>query len=312
MTAAALDVALGGALAGHTYPAHGMGGMDGMETVGGLGPPWVQLVLPAVALTAYGYGVLRLAVRGDRWPLARTGWYGAGVLALLIAVRQPPLGIGDFSSHVLQHLLLAMLAPLCLALAAPVTLALRTLRPAGRRLVLALLHSRVARLATLAPVVLALDVGGMYLYYLTPLFSQAHEHEWLHVLVHAHMFGAGCLLSWYVVGRDPMPARPSTRRRLVVLFVAAASHDLLAKLMYAHALPADGGSAESVRAGAQLMFYGGDLIEVLLAVALMTQWYARGGRQLRHENRRAATAGYAAARRTDIAAQRSVSASAAP
>ena len=45
---------------------------------------------------------------------------------------------------------------------------------------------------------------------------------------------------------------------------------------------AAGGSPEAVRTGAQLMFYGGDVIDLALAVVLLAGWYARGGRRLRH------------------------------
>ena len=93
------------------------------------------------------------------------------------------------------------------------------------------------------------------------------------------MFLAGGLLSWYLAGRDPMPSRPSIRTSLIVLFFAAGSHDLLAKLMYAHLLPHGGGTAAQIHTGAQIMFYGGDAIELALAVAMLVPWYARTGRQ---------------------------------
>jgi putative membrane protein len=242
------------------------------------------LLLPAAA--AYGYAVWRLARRGDRWPVSRTLSAASGLAVLTAALVPPLVDTMDFPIHVAQHLLLAMLAPLLLALSAPVTLALRTLPLRARRRLLSVVQSRAARVVTLSPVVLVLETGGMYAYYLTPLYGYSHAHPWIHVAIHAHMFLAGCLFSWYVIGRDPMPNRPGTRHALIVLFVAAAAHDLLAKLMYAHLLPHGAGSAPHVRAGAQLMFYGGDCIDVLLAVALMLSWYARGGRQLRHAARR--------------------------
>jgi putative membrane protein len=231
-------------------------------------------------------GVVAFRRRGNRWPLSRSiaalGGFGSLAAALL-----PPLGGSDyFPAHVAQHLALTMLAPLLLALSAPVTLALRTLSPAPHRLLLDVVHSRVAGLLAFAPVVLALQVGGAYAYYLTGLFEAAEQRPWLHVAVHLHLFAAGCLLSWYLIGRDPMPARAGVPIRLVVLLVAAAGHDVLAKLMYARLLPSGGGSAAELRAGAQLMFYGGDAIEVALAVALLLPWYARGGRRLAHERRR--------------------------
>jgi putative membrane protein len=174
-------------------------------------------------------------------------------------------------------------------LARPVTLALRVLAPAERRRLVGVLHGPGARFLALAPVVLTLDVGGMYAFYLTPLFALSHAHPWLQLLVHAHMFAAGCLLSWYVLARDPMPRRASTTHRMVMLGLAAGAHDVLAKLMYAHVLPHDAGSPAEVRAGAQLMFYGGDLVELLLAGAVMWQWYLRSSRQLRREARQSQT-----------------------
>jgi putative membrane protein len=128
----------------------------------------------------------------------------------------------------------------------------------------------------------------MYGYYLSPLFAATHAHPWLQLAVHTHMFLAGCLLSWYLIGRDPLPRRASTRTTLVVLLIAAGSHDLLSKLMYAHLLPHGGGTPAQLRAGAQLMFYGGDAIEIALSIAVMSAWYARGGRQLSHARRRGA------------------------
>jgi len=100
------------------------------------------------------------------------------------------------------------------------------------------------------------------------------------------MFLAGCLLSWYLVGPDPMTRRPGTRTALVVLLIAAAGHDILAKLLYAHQLPAAGGTLEQIQLGAQIMYYGGNIVELLLAAILMATWYSRGGRALRCEHRR--------------------------
>ncbi len=112
---------------------------------------------------------------------------------------------------------------------------------------------------------LVLEIGAMYLYYLTPLYMLAEHVGWLHPFVHVHMFLARCLLSWFLIGRDPLPTRPHTRTRLLVLFAAARCHDLMAKLMYAHLLPRGAGAPGSVELGAQFMFYGGDIVYLLLA-----------------------------------------------
>jgi putative membrane protein len=252
---------------------------------------WEQRLVPALLLpatAAYLAGVVRLRRRGDSWPWTRIGAAGFG-LACLIAVLLPPLAAGTtFPEHAVRHLLLALAAPLGFALSAPITLALRTFPHRPRRVVLIALHSRFARALMSAPVVLILDVGAMYALYLTPLYAAMHRHPWLNAALLVHFFLAGCLLSWYLVGSDPMPRRASIRTRIVVLFLTAGSHALLAKLLYAQLLPEHGGSPEQLRLGAQIMFYGGDLVELALAVALLSGWYARGGRRLRHEQRRQA------------------------
>jgi putative membrane protein len=224
--------------------------------------------------------------RGDRWPPARALAAAAGLGLVAVAVL-PPLAVAtSFRAEVARHLLTAMAAPVALALGAPVTLALRTLPTRGRRAVLGVLHGRPARLVTTAPAVLLVAVGGTWAYYATPLYPAAHHRPWLHAVVHVHLVLAGCLLTWYVAGRDPLPRRRSTRSALVVLLLATAGHDLLAKATYAGALPHHGGPAADVRRGAQLMFYGGDVVTLALAAAAMSAWYARTGRELRHARRR--------------------------
>jgi putative membrane protein len=243
-------------------------------------------VLPLlVAAAAYAVGVVVLQRRGVRWPVTRTVAAAAGLGALAVALL-PPLATHThvFAVHVAGHLLLAMAGPLLLALAAPVTLALRALPVPGRRRLLAVLHSVPARALTWPPVVLVLELGGMVALYLTDLFGQAMAHPWLMGLVDLHMVLAGFLLALVLVGPDPLPHRPGLTGRLATLLVAAAGHDVLAKVMYARVLPA--GDPADVRAGAQLLYYGGTVVEVALAVVLMAGWYARGGRALRRERAR--------------------------
>jgi putative membrane protein len=249
--------------------------------------PWPLAVALLVLAVLYLAGVARLHRRGDRWPAGRS-LAAAGLAAALLA--PPVTHAGVFAVHVAGHLLLAMVAPLLLALAAPVTLALRALPTAGRRRLLAVLRSAPVRVLTWPPVVLALDLGGMAAFYLTDLFSLAHAHSALMALVDLHMVLAGGLLAVVLVGRDPLPHRPGLVGGLLTLLVAAAGHDMLAKVMYARLLPAGGGSPEEIRLGAQVMYYGGTAVEVAFAVVLMAGWYARTGRELQREQRRALAA----------------------
>ena len=209
-----------------------------------------------------------------------------------MSALSPPVASHDeiFPVHIAQHLLLAMAAPLLLAVSAPVTLALRALPVRPRRVLLRVLQSRLAAAMFTPVIVLVLDAGGLYGFYLTGMYAAAERSTLLHAAVHLHMFLAGCLLSWLLIGVDPVRRRPGAWGRLAVLVIAAASHDILAKLMYAWNLPADAGPGAARHLGSELMYYGGTVIDVALAVVIMAQWYAATGRALARERRTARAA----------------------
>jgi Cytochrome c oxidase caa3 assembly factor (Caa3_CtaG) len=72
------------------------------------------------------------------------------------------------------------------------------------------------------------------------VYARALSNDALHAFVHhLHMFLAGCLLSWTIVGVDRMPRRRSHSVRVAVLVVVAAAHDTLSKYLHAHALRPD-------------------------------------------------------------------------
>lgn len=240
------------------------------------------LLLVALGALLYGGGVRRLAARGRSWPPGRTLAFAGGCAAVLLALASPLAAAEDrFPVHMLQHLLLGMLAPLLLALSAPVTLALRALGARRRRALVRLLRSRVVRVLGFAPLTTALYVGTLWALYLTPLYAASLDHAWLHEAVHVHVLVGGCLFLWPLVGIDPAPHRPSVRVRLGLLLAAFGLHGALAKLLAAGHL---GGGlvvpAADLDLGAQVMWYGGDAIDVLIVVALLWRPYRAEGRQL--------------------------------
>jgi putative membrane protein len=257
----------------------------------------VPLVLTVLTLAGYGAGLSRLRRRGDSWPASRTACLAAGSLCVAAAVL-PPVSSHEelFPVHIGQHLLLGMTGPAFLALSAPVTLALRTLSRRPRRLLLRVLHSRPAAAASAPATAVILNLGGMYALYLTGLYRAAQRDDLVHAAVHMHMFLAGCLISWAIIGVDPV-RRPGVQARLVALIIAGAGHDTLAKLIYARNLPVGGGALTDRHTGAELMYYGGTVIDLVLAVIVMTQWYQSTGRELDRRARRSvpATSGAAPA-----------------
>src|SRR5690606_10037081 len=122
--------------------------------------------------------------RGRHWSAWRLAAFLAGAGVLLVAVS-PPLMFHahqDLRWHMLQHLLLGMFAPLLLVLAAPLTLLLRSLSVPTARALVRLLRSGPLRLLGHPLTALLLNVGGMYLLYLTPLYAATLNAPLLHVL----------------------------------------------------------------------------------------------------------------------------------
>jgi putative membrane protein len=233
-------------------------------------------LLPAAVLlpvAAYGNAVRLRRAGGRRWPRCRAASFLAGLVTVAVAVS-PPLqaaGHGDLTAHMVQHLLLGMFAPLALVLAAPVTLLLGALPVPARRRAAGVLRSRPMHLLGHPAAAALLDVGGLHLLYLTPLYALARDVPLVHHLVTGHVLLTGCLYAWSIAGPDPAPHRPGTGVRVAVLVVAGAAHGHLAKLLHGGAAglpPGVGAPAAEVEAAAQLMYYGGSLAELALALAL--------------------------------------------
>ena len=228
-----------------------------------------------LALLGYGALLLQASRRGRAWPAGRALAWTSGCVLAVVAVSRPLASRSTMGgpAHMVGHLLLGMLVPLLLVLGAPVTLALRGLPVAAARRLTRLLRTRPLRFLTEPSVAAVLDVGGLWLLYATPLMSAAQADPVLDVVVHLHVLLAGCLFTAVLVGPDPLPHRRGTWHRLVVLALALAAHDVLAKWLYARA-SADVMAMDAQR-GALVMYYGGDAVELILAVLLCARWYRR-------------------------------------
>ena len=229
----------------------------------------LALVLSALAVAAYLAAVRRSRQRG--WPRRRSiAWVG-GVVAATLAVTGPMAAAAhhSFLAHMIGHLLLGMLAPLLLVVGAPVTLALRTLPVRQARRLSRVLSRPGIRWLTEPAVAATLNVGGLWVLYAGGLYGELHHRPVVHLMVHVHVIGAGYLLTQSLVGVDPMPHRRSFPHRAVVLVLAVAGHDILAKFLYAH--PPYG--VPDAAPGAMLMYYGGDALSILLMVLLCARWF---------------------------------------
>src|ERR1700685_1410647 len=85
-----------------------------------------------VAAGLYGWGVVRVAWRHPArpWPAWRTGMFLGG-LAVIVLATQSGIGAYDdilFWDHMIQHLMLIMIAPPLLIVGQPITLLLHASR----------------------------------------------------------------------------------------------------------------------------------------------------------------------------------------
>ncbi|NKQ24788.1 cytochrome c oxidase assembly protein [Streptomyces galbus] len=235
----------------------------------------------ALACAAYLSGALRLRSRGDAWPWPRDCAFTAGAAVLAWGLSGALPG-GPFTGHALRHVGVGMAGPALLVVARPLTLTLRLLPPGGlRRGLLRVAHSPPAAWLLLPPVAAAVDVGSLWVLYRTGLAAAAHHHPWLDGALHLHMAAAGLLFGAAICQLDPVRRRRSTALRATTLLLAGTAHAVLAKTLYATGPPGTAFTAADLRAGAQVMYYGGDAVEVALALVLAAGWYTAAGRRLR-------------------------------
>lgn len=239
------------------------------------------LVAVAAILAGLSY-VAAVAIqrsRGNIWPRRRSVLWLLGIASATGGFVGPvaELAHDDFVAHMAQHVVVAMVAPLLLVLGAPVTLALRTMHATPARRVARVLNSRLARVIVHPITAAALNVGGMWLLYLTPLYPAMVGSAWVHTIVMLHLVLAGYLYTASLIAVDPNPHRAGFGMRTVVLLLSLAAHAVLAKVLYA--APPPGVPIDEGQAGAMLMYYLGDGVEVVLMVILCAQWYRRVGRK---------------------------------
>ena len=99
------------------------------------------MLVPAVAAaTLYGLGVRRA---GGRWPLRRTASFLGGIGCVVLALQSGIDAYDDrlLSVHMVQHMLLLLVAPPLLLGGRPLILALRALPPGRRSSLAKAVHS---------------------------------------------------------------------------------------------------------------------------------------------------------------------------
>ena len=224
----------------------------------------------------------------------QTACFLAGLAAIAIALTSPVEAYEDvlFSVHMVQHMLLELVAAPLILLGAPVTLALRAASPSVRSRLLTILHSRVVSAISFPLVAWLVFAAVNWGWHFSTLYDQALENDALHYFQHATFLGAALLFWWPVVGLDPSRWRLPYPARLFYLFLAMPQNSFLGvalmsatEVLYPHYLTTLrewGPSAlTDQNMGGILMWVMGDMVFLVAMGLVVAAW-------VRYEDRRTA------------------------
>jgi cytochrome c oxidase assembly factor CtaG len=199
----------------------------------------VVLAVGLAAAVLYELGRRRLSGgrrrREGGW---RTEAFYAGLVAAVVATQPPLDGLADrsFSGHMVQHLLLQMVAPPLLVLGAPWLPVWRMLPAGGRRglgawlacsrgaVPLRVLAGTLGRPA----VAWVLFVGAIALSHMPRIFDLALRDAFFHEAEHALFLGLGLLFWSRAFDSPPFRARLRPPQAVVFFATAIAAESLLA------------------------------------------------------------------------------------
>jgi putative copper resistance protein D len=241
-------------------------------------PVTVALLCAAAALYLYG------ARRRGAWPAWRTASFLTGLATLALALISGLDLYADYllSIHMIQHMLLILVAPPLLLWGAPVRLALGACRGRSRRRLARLLASRPLSILTAPAFGLAVFALVMLGTHLTGLFEASLRDAAIHDAEHAAFFMAGLVFLAPLIAADPLPHAPGPLARfswmmggMVVMAIPGALLSFARTVWYPFYLDAShsvGYSAlnDQYNAGA-IMWVGGGVVMFGLSLLLAMQ-----------------------------------------
>ena len=255
---------------------------------------FAPLVSALLTLLAAAYlGCVRIVGRrhpARTWPAGRTAAFLLGLATIGVAT-QSSVGVYDdvlFSIHMIQHLLLIMVAPPLLIFGRPVTLLLHAARNPLHTRIKQVLRSPVVSGLTWPPVAVTLYAAVVVSTHLTPLMNLVLENEAVHDAEHALYLVAGYLYFLPVIGSEPVRWRLSAFGRYLLLLITMPVDTLVGVVLmliprelfpaYARVGRTWGpGLVTDLHQGGLIMLAGSDLIMAVLAVTLAVNFVGASG-----------------------------------
>ena len=250
--------------------------------------PVVTVITVALA-AAYLAGAWRVGRRHPArpWPRWRTGMFLGG-LAVVVLATQSGIGVYDdvlFWDHMIQHLMLIMVAPVLLVVGQPVTLLMHASRNPLHTWVKRVVRSRLVGWLTWPPfgvAAYALTIVGTHL---TGLMNLVRTNPALHNAEHALYLVVGYLFFLPLVGREPIRWRISYPVRLLVLFLTMPVDTFTGLALGYSNTPMTGmgprpswapSAISDLHSGGAVMWIGGDAIMFALMLVVFLAWSRDG------------------------------------
>jgi cytochrome c oxidase assembly factor CtaG len=201
---------------------------------------WTLDPLLLVPLIGIGLAYLVGYRRFSRLPHADQGYrmrnalFIIGYTALLIALISPLHAVGEqyFSVHMVQHLLLSLVAPPLLLLSSSMPVLLWALAPRARATLGRLVGQpgpfrSILRATTRPLVALGLFVATQWIWHQPVAYDWALDNRLAHYFEHITFFVTAILFWWPVIGAPPLPSPLSYPMRFGYAFLAWLPNSLL-------------------------------------------------------------------------------------
>jgi cytochrome c oxidase assembly factor CtaG len=249
---------------------------------------FAPIVTSVVVILAglYLWGVVRVARRhpARRWPAWRTGMFLGG-LAVVVLATESGIGVYDdvlFWDHMVQHLMLIMVAPPLFIFGQPITLLMHASRNPVHSWAKRFLRSRVASFLTwpvFGCVAYTVAVIGAHL---TGFANLVQTNQAVHNAEHALFLVVGYLFFLPILGREPIRWRLTYPVRFVIL-VLVMPVDTFTGLMLGYGTAGTPGvpvahpawappPVSDLHTGGAVMWIGGDAIMFGLMMLVFLMW----------------------------------------
>ncbi len=257
-------------------------------------PIAISLLVAGAAISLWAVRRVDRAHPDNRHPRHRTALFIGGLVAIGVALLSPIEAYEGslFSVHMVQHMLLQLVAAPLLLAGGPITLALRASSPPLRRWLLAVLQSRIVHAVSFPVVAWVLFAAVNWGWHFSTLYDDALENTAIHYVQHASLLAAALLFWWPAIGVDPSPWRLPHPLRLFYLFLAMPQNSFLGiaimeapRVLYPHYVTnvRDWGMSPIAdqQLGGVIMWTVGDLAFLVGMAVVVWIW-------VRHEDRRTA------------------------